>query len=236
MELIAGEEFAMAAGVARAYVQPMRIAPPVLALVIAACGGGSAKRDAPPPLPPPVSGDVGAGVEEPAAAGPPDAGTRAGHGGDLDALFSQPARSVIRVPETDRTPPLALIRLDAGAARPVVHDSPVRRKRSAVVRLVRPELAATALIRDADGGTGRIRVSLVYVTRCQGTDRQRAQYFPPPQIESIKIAPGVRTPIQLTRSARVRFPAGCRVSGKVFAEATNASGLESFSDPIWFVF
>ena len=30
--------------------------------------------------------------------------------------------------------------------------------------------------------------------------------------------------------------AGCRVSGKVFAEAINASGLESFSDPIWFVY
>jgi hypothetical protein len=204
-------------------------------LGFAACGG-SAKRDSPPPLPPPVSGDVGAGVDEPAVAGPPDAGTRAGHGRDLDRLFFQPARGVVRVPDADRTPPLALIRLDAGAKAPVVHESPVRRKRSAIVRLVRPELAATALIRDADGGTGRIRVSLVYVTRCNGADRQRAQYFPPPQIESIKIAPGVRTPVQLTRRAHVRFPAGCRVSGKVFAEATNASGLESFSDPIWFTY
>jgi hypothetical protein len=201
---------------------------------LAACGG-STTRDSPPPLPPPVSGDVGTGVDEPAA-GPPDAGTRAGHGGDLDAMFFQSARGVVRVPDADRTPPLALIRLDAGAARPVVHASPVRRTRSAVVRLVRPELAATALIRDADGGTGRIRVSLVYVTRCDGTDRQRAQYFPPPMIESIKIAPGVRVPVQLRRSAHVRFPAGCRVSGKVFAEATNASGLESFSDPIWFTY
>jgi hypothetical protein len=26
------------------------------------------------------------------------------------------------------------------------------------------------------------------------------------------------------------------VLGKVFAEATNASGLESFSDPIWFAY
>jgi hypothetical protein len=212
----------------------MRIALPVLALALTSCGG--AAGDEPPPLPPPVSGDVGVGVDEAAIGGPPDAGTRAGHGADLDALFSQPARGVIRVPDADRTPPLALIRLDAGARTPVVHDSPVRRRRSAIVRLVRPEIAATALIRDADGGTGRIRVSLVYVTRCDGTDRQHAKYFPPPQIESIKIAPGVRVPAQLTRSARVRFPAGCRVSGKVFAEATNASGLESFSDPIWFVY
>jgi len=206
-----------------------------IALGLAACGGSTA-REAPPPLPPPVSGDVGVGVDEPAVAGPPDAGTRAGHGADLDALFFQPARGAIRVPHADRTPPLALIRLDAGAARPVVHRSPVRRTRSAIVRLVRPQLAATALIRDADGGTGRIRVSLVYVTRCDGTDQQHAKYFPPPQIESVRIAPGVRMPIQLTRSARVSFPAGCRVSGKVFAEATNASGLESFSDPIWFTY
>jgi hypothetical protein len=219
----------------RAYVRVVRIALLGLAVMgLVACGG--AVRDAPPPLPPPVSGDVGAGGEEADVAGPPDAGARAGHGGDLDTVFFQPARGVIRVPDADRTPPLALIRLDAGAAQPVVHDSPVRRKRSAIVRLVRPELAATALVRDADGGTGRVRVSLVYVTRCDGTDRQRAQYFPPPQIESIKIAPGVRAPVQRTRSAHVRFPRGCRVSGKVFAEAINASGLESFSDPIWFTY
>jgi hypothetical protein len=224
----------MTAASRRAYVPVMRMVL-LIAVGLAACGG-STTRDAPPPLPPPVSGDVGAGADEPAVAGAPDAGTRAGHGADLDTLFFQPARGDVRVPDTDRTPPLALIRLDAGAKTPVVHDSPVRRKRSAIVRLVRPELAATALIRDTDGGTGRIRVSLVYVTRCDGKDRQRAQYFPPPQIESIKIAPGVRTPVQLTRSAHVRFPAGCRVSGKVFAEATNASGLESFSDPIWFTY
>jgi hypothetical protein len=129
-----------------------------------------------------------------------------------------------------------MLRLDAGAAAPVVHDSPVRRRRSPPVPLVQPALTATALTRDADGGTGRIRVSILYATRCGGVDRQHAYYSPPAQIEAIRIAPGVRTPIQRTRSAHIRFNARCEVLGKVFAEATNASGLESFSDPIWFTY
>ena len=79
-----------------------------------------------------------------------------------------------------------------------------------------------------------MRVSVVYVTRCDGVERQNAHYFPPAQIENVRIAPGVRVPVQRSRSARVRFPAGCDVTGKAFAEATNAAGLESFSDPIWF--
>ena len=175
-----------------------------------------------------------AAAAEPPVAGPPDAGTRAGHGNDLAAQFERTVRGAIRVPERDATPPLALLRLDAGAGEPVVHDSPVRAQRRPALRLARPELAATALIRDTDGGTGRIRVSVVYATRCNGQERQHGDYFPPAQVENVRIAPGVRVPVQRERSARVRFAAGCDVSGKVFAEATNAAGLESFSDPIWF--
>lgn len=211
----------------------MRLLAPIVAAVLAAACGAD-RRD-PPPLRV-VSDDTGAGTDAPHVAGPPDAGSRAGHGGDLESLFSQPARGVVRVPESDRTPPLAMLRLDAGAAAPVVHDSPVRRRRSPTVPLVRPALAVTALARDADGGTGRIRVSILYATRCDGVDRQHAEYFPPAQIEAIRIAPGVRIPVQRTRSAQVQFKAGCEVLGKVFAEATNASGLESFSDPIWFTY
>jgi len=208
------------------------VAPIAVAVLAASCGAD--RRDPPPPRL--AGGDTGAGTDAPRVAGPPDAGSRTGHGGDLETLFSQPARGVVRVPESDRTPPLAMLRLDAGAAAPVVHDSPVRRRRSATVPLVRPTLAATALARDADGGTGRIRVSVAYVTRCDGLDRQHAEYFPPSQIEAIRIAPGVRIPVQRRRSAQVHFPAGCEVLGKVFAEATNAFGLESFSDPIWFAY
>src|SRR5204862_7576785 len=177
---------------------------------------------------------TGAGVPEPRVAGPPDGGTRAGHGGGAAAEFAQAVHGVVRVPAHDRTPPLALLRLVGGAGPAVVHDSPVRPGGERPVRLLRPQIVATALIRDADGGTGRIRVSIVYVTRCDGVDRQHGDYFPPPQVEAIKIAPGVRMPVQQRRTARIRFPPDCQVLGKVFAEATNASGLESFSDPIWF--
>jgi hypothetical protein len=208
------------------------LAPIAAATLAAACGGD---RPASPPLRV-VGDDTGAGTDATPVPGPPDAGSRLGHGGDLQLRFSQPARGVVRVPESDVTPPVAMLRLDAGAAAPVVHDSPVRRLRSALVPLVRPELTATALIRDTDGGTGRIRVSIRYATRCGGADRQHADYFPPAQIEAIRIAPGVRTPVQRTRSAHVRFNASCEVLGKIFAEATNASGLESFSDPIWFTY
>jgi hypothetical protein len=79
-------------------------------------------------------------------------------------------------------------------------------------------------------------VSVLYATRCGAVDRQHAAYFPPAQIEAIRVAPGVRIAVQRTRSAKVRFNARCEVLGKIFAEATNASGLESFSDPIWFTY
>lgn len=211
----------------------MRRLAPILALLLAtACGDDG--RELPPLRV--ADDDVGAGTDAPRVAGPPDAGSRTGHGADLAVQFEQPARGVVRVPESDTTPPFAMLRLDAGSAEPVIHASPVRRERSPTIPLARPALAATALIRDADGGTGRIRVSIVYATRCDGRDRQHAAYFPPAQIQSIRVAPGVRVPVQRTRSAQVRFQAGCEVLGKAFAEATNASGLESFSDPIWFAY
>jgi hypothetical protein len=168
--------------------------------------------------------------------GVPDGGVAAGHGGDLAEHFARTVRGLVRVPARDQTPPLALMKLTTGAGRPVVHDSPVRPRPRPAVALARPEFTATALIRDADGGTGRIRVSIVYVTHCAGVERQHAAYAPPAQIENVRIAPGVRVPRERSRSARVRFPARCGVTGKAFAEATNAHGLESFSDPIWFEF
>jgi hypothetical protein len=205
----------------------VRIAVVLVALLVAGCGGSPQ-----PPAATPANGETGAGAAP--VAGPPDAGTRAGHGNDLTAQFERAVLGTVDVPPRDETPPLALLRLDSGSGDPVVHDSPVREQRRPDIALPRPEFAATALIRDGDGGTGRVRVSVVYVTRCDGVERQKADYFPPAQIENVRIAPGVRVPAQRSRSARVRFPAGCDVTGKAFAEATNAAGLESFSDPIWF--
>jgi hypothetical protein len=81
-----------------------------------------------------------------------------------------------------------------------------------------------------------VRVSIIYATRCGGVDRQHGAYFPPAQIASVRVAPGVRIAIQRTRRATLDFDPRCEVLGKLFAEATNATGLESFSDPIWFRF
>jgi hypothetical protein len=188
-------------------------------VLFAACGSERARE----PVPAPANGETGS------VAGPPDAGTDAGHGADLAAQFEQPVRGAVRVPANDTTPPLAMLRLDN-----VVHASPVQPQPRPALRLTRPRFSATALIRDGDGGTGRVRVSVVYTTRCAGVDRQHGDYFPPAQIENIRIAPGVRVPMQRTRTADVRLPEDCEAHGKVFAEATNAAGLEAFSDPIWF--
>ena len=168
---------------------------------------------------PPLANGGRAPARRPAPPGVPDGGVAAGHGVDAGERFAQRVRGRVEVPPSDRTPPLALLRLRPGAE-PVVHDSPVRPAPRPAVRLQRPELRATALIRDADGGTGRVRVSIVYATRCDGVERQHAAYFPPAQLETIRIAPGVRVPAERVRSGRVAFPPGCAVSGKAFAEAT----------------
>lgn len=157
----------------------------------------------------------------------PDGGVAGGHGPRDDGR--------VRVPERDPTPPLARLRLDPGGGAPaLIHRSPVRAGRGPVVALARPEVRATALIRDADGGTGRIRLTVHWQADCAGEQRRRTVNLPPSQIERIRIAPGVRAPVERRRSARVPLPRGCEVTGEVFADATNASGLESFSDPVAF--
>jgi hypothetical protein len=142
----------------------------------------------------------------------------------------------VRVPERDATPPLALLRLWPGAgARLVEHRSPVRARRSPPVTLSRPEVRATAVIRDPEG-TGRIRITVKYVATCAGARLRRTVHHPPPEIERIRLAPGTDAPAVRTRRDRVPLPAGCRVAGEAFADATNALGLESFSDPVRFVY
>lgn len=158
---------------------------------------------------------------------------RAGHGGDLEAQFANDLQGNVRVPEQDTSPPRALLQLETGKGKPIVHDSPVRARSKPAIQLTTPELLATAVIRDGEG-TGRIRVSVEYVTRCDGKEQQHGDYFPPAQIEVVRIAPGVTVPAQRERTARLKLPTHCDVAGKVFAEATNAHSLESFSDPIWF--
>ncbi len=188
-----------------------------LALALTGCGD-QPRSTAPEPTP-----------RDDGAVAVPDGGVARGHGAGDGGR--------VRVPERDATPPLAQLRLDPGGGAPVVvHRSPVRGDPAPAVTLARPEVRATALIRDADGGTGRIRLSVHWEQDCGDGPRRRTVDLPPSQIVRIRVAPGVLVPVERRRSARVRLPRGCRVTGKAFADATNASGLESFSDPVRFAY
>jgi hypothetical protein len=147
---------------------------------------------------------------------------------------ASPAR--VRVPEHDDTPPLAALLLRHGD-RVVSSVGPVLPDSEAPVRLDRPELTLTALTRDEDGGTGRVRVSVSYVRSCGGSVERRTHYFPPSEIARVRVAPDALVPVERRRNARVRLEPGgarCSVRGKAWADATNASGLESFSDQVRF--
>jgi hypothetical protein len=147
------------------------------------------------------------------------------------------------VPEQDSTPPTAVLILQADA-RSVTSISPVRSDKEPPVRLRSPSIALTAVIHDDDGGTGRIRASLTYVRECRDPDAgrrttQRAtRHFPPSEIARVKLPPGGRAPVERIRRAAVRLPTqtDCVIRGKTWADATNASGLESFSDQVPFGF
>ncbi len=138
----------------------------------------------------------------------------------------------VRVPEADPTPPAAALLLRSGE-RVVSSVAPVWADRDAPVRLDRPTLELTAITRDEDGGTGRVRVSVEYVRTCAGEAVRRKLHFPPSEIARVRLAPGARAPAERRRRASVRLEAGgsgCTVRGRAWADATNASGLESFSD------
>ena len=147
------------------------------------------------------------------------------------------------VPDQDPTPPIATLVVHAGA-RSVTSISPVRPDRGPPVRLRSPAIALTAVMRDEDGGAGRIRASLSYDRECRDPDtgrrttRRATRYFPPSEIARAELAPGVRVPVERVQRAVVRLPtrAGCVIRGKAWADATNASGLESLSDQVPFVF
>jgi hypothetical protein len=147
------------------------------------------------------------------------------------------------VPEQDSTPPTAVLLLRADE-RFVTSISPVRPGKEPPVRLRSPAIDLTAVAHDDDGGTGRIRASLTYIRECRDPDTgrrttQRAtRYFPPSEIARVKLPPGGRAPVERVRRAAVRLPtqSDCVLRGKTWADATNASGLESFSDQVPFVF
>jgi hypothetical protein len=147
----------------------------------------------------------------------------------------------VRVPARDRTPPAAILLLRSGGG-VISSTAPVRADRDPPIRLAGPSLRLTALIRDRDGGTGRIRASLTYRQFCPDpaggwrSVAPRVHHFPPAEIARVRLPPGTVAPGERQRRARVRLEhhPGCVARGKTWADATNASGLESFSDQIPF--
>ena len=147
---------------------------------------------------------------------------------DVRVVRGQPGS--VRVPDDDVIAPTAALLLRPGGGRqPVVQVSPSRQgDRVEVTRLAQPVLRATAVARD-EGGTGRIRLSVVTTTRCGDQERRRVRYLPPPQIENVAIPPGASAPVERQRSARIPLDTNrnCTVTGEVWAEATDAHGRQA---------
>lgn len=141
----------------------------------------------------------------------------------------QPKR--VKVPERDVLAPTAGLLLEpGGGAPPSVQASPSRADDAPdVVTLSEPAFRATAVVRDAEGGTGRIRLAMEGTTRCGSTERPIVRLLPPAQIVRIAIPPGAWAPVERERSARFRLDVrpGCSVRGEVLAEGTDAHGLQA---------
>ncbi|HEX6583043.1 MAG TPA: hypothetical protein VF056_05515 [Thermoleophilaceae bacterium] len=170
---------------------------------------------------------------------PPDAGTATGHGGDA-------ARVV--VPERDASPPTARIALaDAATGRTLAEASRPGGRHPGELELTEPRLRGTTVGEDPNGGIARVRVSISERISCRGDDgmrfeRLRARYFPPPQIEQIRVAPGVRLPGRSTRSRLLALAGGrcganaeaTEVHGELWGEVINGHGLETITPPVRF--
>jgi hypothetical protein len=137
----------------------------------------------------------------------------------------------VAVPERDEEAPSAAVLLaPGGGVTPIVQPSPSKAgERPEVVRLAQPAFRAHAAVRDASGGTGRIRLSIESRTRCGKTGRTEVRTLPPAQIVTIALPPGARAPVERQRSELVRLKVGdgCSVTGEVFAEGTDAHGRQA---------
>jgi hypothetical protein len=170
---------------------------------------------------------------------PPDAGTATGHSGDAPR---------VTVPEQDASPPTGTIVLaDSATGRTLGEASRPGSPHSGELELTEPDLRGTTVGEDPNGGIARVRVSISERISCRGDDgmrfgRLRVRYFPPPQIEQIRAAPGARLPSRSTRSRLLSLagePCGANaeaaeVHGKLWGEVINGRGLETITPPVRF--
>ena len=169
---------------------------------------------------------------------PPDAGTRAGHAAD-------PVR--VAVPDADESPPSATALLQASRGHTVAKATQPGTRPHATVSLLQRRVRGTMVGTDAESGVARLRVSLKEWITCRRRSggrevRPRLRYFPPPQVERIRAAPGARIPTRGRRSVRFLLgrgacPAGTRVvavRGELWGDVTNGLGLEAVAPHIRF--
>jgi hypothetical protein len=155
----------------------------------------------------------------------------------IEIRVTRGAAPQVVVPERDRTPPIAALRVDAPEVEPLLTVSPSSDADPVEpVDLARPVLVATAVARDADGGTGRARVATIYETRCGDRVDRVTHVDPPAQIERIVLRPGTEAPVERARTVKVRLRVGegCTAEGDVLAEATNAHDLQAVSRHVRF--
>jgi hypothetical protein len=165
--------------------------------------------------------------------------TRAGHRPwSLDVRLTRGAPSRVRVPDRDTEAPSAAVMLQTRGSPPAaVQPSPSRAgERPDVVTLPEPRFRAIAAVRDRTGGTGRIRLSIETVARCGGTTERRVMTIPPAEIVNIALPPGASAPVERRRSKRVDLEArpGCRYTGELFAEGTDAHGRQAVTAHVGF--
>ena len=198
-------------------------------VVLAGCGGEERDEERPR--------DPGPGAGSPSA--PPDAGRPAGHGADDGR---------VRVPDRDRTPPGAVVLLAAPSGRTLAEAAiPGADRPPSTVQLVEPRLRGTTVGRDAEGGVARVRISISERISCRERGgratftRSRVRYFPPPQVERVRSSPGALLRRRLTRSIlldlggdRCGSARPVAVSGELWGEAVNGSGLEAVTPHLRF--
>ena len=140
------------------------------------------------------------------------------------------------MPEDDGSPPAVTIALATvpGTRTLATASQPSGRVHKTAVELPAPRLRGTTLGEDPNGGVARVRVSILERIACRGAEgrpfeRLPTRYFPPPQIERIKVTPGARLPTRRTRSLVLSL-VGTRcgdhadaveVKGQLWGEAIN---------------
>jgi hypothetical protein len=165
-----------------------------------------------------------------------------------DVPAGAPDAGKVTVPDDDDSPPTVTVALAAprGGRTLAEASQPPGREPAPAVELPELRLGGTTLGTDPNGGVARVRVSISERIACGSTDGRRFErlhrrYFPPPQIERIRVAPGTRLPTRRRRSLELSLGAGCgpgahavEVHGQLWGEAINGHGLEAVTPHIRF--